>query len=159
MSGALHRRALHLVVLPVVCAALLVSLMLAAPASAGVSKSAYIKALNTFGLALENAMNPVAKAPSLAAARAAFPAAKAKLATAERTLRALTPPAAVAADQKSLVSDAAVMISALDAAYAGKLYGVTAAKNKALQAALNRAGNKVEDALLKIQNAGYALGG
>ena len=103
-------------------------------------------------------MNPVSNAKTLAAARAAFPAAKANLAKAERTLGAIKPPTAVTADQKSLVTDAAVMITALDAAYAGKLYGVTAAKNTALQAALNRAGNKVEDALLKIQDAGYALG-
>lgn len=159
VSAPMHGHSLRLVVLPAVFAALLASLMLATPASAGLSKGAYIKALNAFGQALEYDMSPVANATSLAAARAAFPAAKARLAKAERALRAVTPPAGMAADQKSLVTDATVMINALDVAYAGKLYGVTAAKNAALQAALKRAGDKVEDALVKIENAGYALGG
>jgi hypothetical protein len=157
MRPPVYGQTLRLVALPALTVALIASLVLPAAGSAGTSKGAYIKQMDTFVTALDNDMAPVL-VTSLAAGRAAFPAAKAKLARAERALGAIIPPAAIAADQKTLVVDADAMVSALDAAIAGKLDGVTKAKNSALQATLTRDGDKLQVAALKIVDAGYPFG-
>jgi len=153
----MHGHALRLVVLPAVAAALSASLMLAAPASAGTPKSVYIAQIDKFVSALDHDMGPV-EVPSFVAAVKAFPIAKAKLTKAEKALAAVVAPAAIAAEQKTFVTDADAMVTALETAIAGKLNGLSAAKITSLQAALTRAGNRLEVVVVKIDAAGYTLG-